>query len=549
MARQKVHIIGIDGATFRLIDPLIVQGKLPTFKYIIENGVRGVLRSTLPPNSAVAWSSFMTGLNPGKHGVFGFLALAPERDRVVLTNGAHVKAKTLWELASAAQRRVAVLNVPMTYPPRPVNGILVSGMDASFLKNFTYPAEFGDELLERFPNYQIDFPFVQHKTFQAKLRQQLSELIDARKDAMLYLLEKTDPQLFVGVFTCTDRIQHHFWHCMDATHPKHHPAEEETIMADMYEQIDRALALILERMDEETTLLVLSDHGFCGSVERFLVNQWLWQKGWLRPVQRPRMSSWSRVLRAVKRSPRLYELARKVKSAWPGLKHLAVRERVISRSLSDKIDWSATKAYYFPPGIRINLKGREPFGVVEPAQFESLREALIEQLKAVRNERSAPVFDTIWRKEEVYAGPHSDLAPDIILVPSLSHLDARRNFSLGRRMRVQERGQLFVSDGPSGEHAPDGILLGIGRHLKRGFVLDGAQIVDIAPTVLYGLGLPIPTEMDGKPLTDIFTADFLSRTPPTFSSGKTESSVPEWQYDETEEEALRERLRDLGYLS
>jgi predicted AlkP superfamily phosphohydrolase/phosphomutase len=547
--RHKVYIIGIDGATFRLIDPLIAQGKLPTFKYIIDHGVRGVLRSTLPPNSAVAWSSFMTGLNPGKHGVFGFLALAPERGQVVLTNGAHVKAKTLWEMVSAPERRVAVLNVPMTYPPRPVNGILVSGMDASFLKNFTYPVDFGNELLERFPNYQIDFPFVHHKTFQAKLRQQLSELIDARKNAMLYLLEKVEPDLFVGVFTCTDRIQHHFWHCLDATHPKHNRAEEETIVADMYEQIDRALGLFLERMDEQTTLLVLSDHGFCGSVERFLVNQWLWQKGWLRPVERPRTSSWSRVLRAVKRSPRLYELARKVKSASPGLKPLALRERAVNRSLSDKIDWPATKAYYFPPGIRINLKGREPFGVVEPAEFESLRETIVEQLKKVRNESGAPVVENIWRKEEVYAGPHSELAPDIVLVPCLSHLDARRNFSLGRRMRVQERGQLFVTDGPSGDHAPDGIVLGIGRHLKEGFVLDGAEIMDIAPTVLYGLGLPIPTEMDGQLLTDIFTADFLSRTPPTFSSGEAESSVSDWQYDEAEEEAVRERLRDLGYLS
>jgi predicted AlkP superfamily phosphohydrolase/phosphomutase len=368
---------------------------------------------------------------------------------------------------------------------------------------------------------------------------------------MLYLLEKTVPDLFVGVFTCTDRIQHHFWHCVDATHPMHKAsqAEEGFIIVEMYQQLDAALGLFLERMDEQTTLLVLSDHGFCGSAQRLLVNQWLWQKGWLCPAERPRTSSWSRILRAVKRSPRLYELARKVKAATPGLKRLAVRERAVNRSLSDKIDWAATKAYYFPPGIRLNLKGREPLGIVEPAEFEPLREAIMEQLMMLRDKSGAPVFEKAYRREAVYAGPHAELAPDIILEPFLSSDDARRNFSLGRRMRIQEQGQLFVSDGPSGEHAPDGILLGIGSNLKRGFALEGAEIIDIAPTVLYSLGLPIPIEMDGKLLADIFTAEFTSQTPPKFSSGEAEPSVSDWRYDQAEEEVVRERLRDLGYLS
>jgi predicted AlkP superfamily phosphohydrolase/phosphomutase len=550
--RRKIYIIGIDGATFRIIDPLLAQGKLPTFKHIIENGVRGVLRSTLPANSAVAWSTFMTGKNPGKHGVFGFLALSPGYDRFVLTNGAHVRSKTLWEIASDAERRVAIINVPLTYPPRPVNGVLVSGMDASFLKNFTYPPEFKDELLDAVPAYQIDFPFIRHEAFQMKLHQQVAELIQARKDAMLHLLEKTDPDLFVGVFTCTDRIQHHFWHRADATHPRHNPdqAGQEPIIARVYQQIDEALKLFVQRMDAQTTLLVISDHGFSGVAQRFLINRWLYQKSWLHLKSDSRVSAWSKIMRSVKRHPQLYELARQIKRAWPGLKDVSVRAHAMTRSFFERVDWTATRAYYFPPGIRLNLKGRESTGIVDAAGYESAREALIQELSALRDPATgAPVFQGAYRREEIYIGPHQTEAPDILLETVLSSDDSRRNFALGRRLRVQPEHELFVTDGPTGDHASEGIVLGIGSNLRRGCVLDGAAIADIAPTALHSLGLPIPIDMDGQLLAQMFTAEFTQQMPPRFSSDAGESGASQWQYDADEEAVIRERLRDLGYLS
>ncbi|MBI3948839.1 MAG: alkaline phosphatase family protein [Acidobacteria bacterium] len=552
MAKQRVYIIGIDGATFRIIAPLIAQGRLPTFKHIMDNGVRSVLRSTLPANSAVAWSTFMTGKNPGKHGVFGFLALSPGYDRFVLTNGAHVRSRTLWEIASDAERRVAVINVPLTYPPRQVNGILVSGMDASFLKNFTYPPEFKDELLRAFPAYKIEFPFVRSEAFKAQLHQQIGELIETRKNAMLYLLEKTDPDLFVGVFTCTDRLQHHFWHCMDAAHPRHttNQAGEGVLIAEMYEQIDEALRLVVERMDEQTTLLVISDHGFCGVAQRFLVNRWLFQTGWLSLKSNAQVSAWSKILRAVKRHPKLYELARQVKRVSPVLKDVPVRANTMTRSFFERADWTTTRAYYFPPGIRLNLKGRESTGVVEAAEYESARDALIQELSALREPTTgAPVFQGVYRREEIYAGSHLDHAPDLILETVLSRDDPKRNFTLGRRLRAPREHELFVTDAPTGDHAPSGILLGLGSNLKRGCGLDGAAIADIAPTVLYSLGLPIPVDMDGHVLAEMFAAEFTRQMPPKFSSGEEEPGTSEWQYDEEEEAVIRERLRDLGYLS
>lgn len=546
--RRKVYVIGIDGATFKVIDPLVAQGKLPTFGYIIEHGVHGTLRSTLPANSAVAWSSFMTGKNAGKHGVFGFITHAPERDQFVLTNGAHVKSKTLWEIVSEAGRTVAVINVPLTYPPRPVRGLLVSGMDASSLKDFTYPPEFARELMEISPRYRIDLPFIQHHRFQEVLRRQVAELVDARRQAMLYMLDKTDPHLFVGVFTCTDRIQHHFWHGLDATHPRH-DAGDGTIITETYRQIDQALGGFLERMGKEDTLVVISDHGFCGTTRRFMVNQWLCQQGWLCPTERPRASSWSRILRAAKSSPRLYAWAKRLKSAAPVLDRLTVREKAINRSLGDKIQWPATRAFYFPPGVRLNLKGREPYGIVSSSEYEPLREEIMRRLLEVRDELGHPVLERVCRREDVYQGPQKDLAPDIVLEPCLSNADAGRNFSLGRRMRVQESGQLFVDTGPSGEHSPDGILLAMGPGLKRGAVVEGAEISDIAPTALYLLDLPIPGGMDGKVLLNMMDPGFAHRAAPRFSGESTDSTVPGWEYGEGEEAVVRERLRDLGYLS
>lgn len=548
---REVYVIGIDGGTFRIIDPLMDRGELPAFRHIVENGVRSVLHSTIPANSAVAWSSFMTGKNPGKHGVFGFISYSPARDRLTLTNGSYVKSRTLWDIASEAGRSVAVLNVPLTYPPKPVNGLLVSGMDASSLKNLTYPPEFGEELVRVCPSYQIDLPHVQHDRFQASLGSRVTQLVEARKQAMLHMLEKAEPQLFVGVFTCTDRIQHHFWHAADVTHPKHRLAkdEEREIIADTYRQIDRILTLFLKRMSPETTLFVVSDHGFCGSTRRFMVNLWLGQRGWLRPAKRPANSTWSRVLHGVKRRPRLYMWARTLKNAIPGLEQLAVRERAMNRSLSDKIDWSATKAYYFPPGIRINLKDREPFGVVERAEFEPLRQAIMRALTSLCDEAGHPVFAEVRRREELYFGPHLDLAPDIILEPSVGNNDPRQNFSLGRRMRISETGGVFAEAGTSGEHDSNGILLGIGRPLQRGSHRDGAAITDIAPTVLHLLGLPIPSDMDGKVLLDFFSPEFINQTTPRYTDQSAEGEEPEWDYGDLDEELVRERLRELGYLA
>lgn len=550
--RRKVYIVGIDGATFRILDRLIARGRLPTFASIMERGVRGVLRSTVPANSAVAWSTFMTGKNPGKHGVFGFLALAPDGQRLMLTNGGHVKSKTIWEIASGAHRRVAVINVPLTYPPRRVNGALVSGMDASFLKEFTFPATLGSELLRLFPNYAIDLPFVRHASFQAVVERRAVDLIDVRRRAMFYLLEKIDPDLFVGVFTTPDRLQHHFWHVLDPTHPRHEDDEPEGagILSTIYERLDEALGGFLERMDDQTTLLIISDHGFGGVARRFLVNRWLSQMGWLHLKEAPRDSAWARLLRTVKRHPRLYESARWMKRRLPGAKHVPLRQRLVARSFFDKVDWSRTRAYYFPPGIRLNLKGREPCGAVEAGEFESAREELIVALSGLREPLTGePVFKGVYRKEEIYAGPHLDRAPDIILDPMQDHDEAKRNVSLGRRLRRRGTEDVFVTDGPTGDHASEGILLGVGRLLKSGYRLHGATIADIAPTVLYGLGLPIPVDMDGRVLTEMFISEFAERHPPQFCPGEDASWASEWQYDQSEEAVIRERLRDLGYLS
>lgn len=550
--RCKVYIIGIDGATFRLIDPLIAQGKLPTFRSIIDNGVRGVLRSTLPPNSAVAWSTFMTGKNPGKHGVFGFLAFSPELNRLVLTNGAHVKSKTLWQIVSEASRPVAVLNVPFTYPPRPIQGVLVSGMDASFLKDFTYPPEFKTDLMNAAPGYQIDLPFIQNQSFQSELQHTVSRLIEARRQAMLYMLDKIDPDLFIGVFTCTDRLQHHFWHCIDPKHPKHHVSQstEAAVLTGLYEQIDDTLQLIVNRMDEQTTLLIISDHGFCGVAQRFLINRWLAQTGWLRLKANVSTSPWARLLRTVKRHPMLYEFAKQIKRSSLGLTHIPVRARAMTRSFFDRIDWRHTRAYYFPPGIRLNVKGRESLGIIEADAYESTRDLLIEQLSSLHEPTlGAPIFAAVHRREELYCGPHVAQAPDIILETVLTEEDPRRNFTLGRRLKAADGEPLFITDAPSGDHGPDGILLGMGPHLTRHAQPNGATIADIAPTVLYELGLPIPKDMDGRVLTELFTNEFLSQRPPTFSDQDGSTDADTWQYDEVDEVIMRQRLHDLGYLS
>lgn len=496
----------------------------------------------------------MTGKNPGKTGVFGFFSLVPGDYKVTLNNGGSVRARTLWELVSEAGKRVAVVNMPYTYPPRPVNGVLVAGMDAPSLRGATFPPAFAAELLTACPGYEIEMPPVRrHREVKKQwFVEHLAEYIQMRWQAIRYVQQKVRPDLMVGVFTAPDRVHH--W-VMDDVMPNHPLRDEASarqfghLLGDMYTHLDDILRAQLELLDDQTMLLIVSDHGANGFYRRFLINHWLWQQDWLALVRGAKLSPIQQVIRYVRRQSRVYGLARWFSSALSLTPTDQTTRKIKGLSWRLKIiDWARTRAFYLNGlGIRLNLRGREPAGIVNPSEYESLREQIIRKLLAVRDPLTgAPIYTGVHRREDVYHGPYLHHAADIILEEATLNADPRLNFSTSSALHPHRLNELYAVKRLPGDHDSKGILLAVGPGVRRGAWLSGARLIDMAPTILYAMGLPVPQDMDGQVLTDIFEPAFITQHPITY--GEPAGEADAITFAQNGDELIEQRLRELGYF-
>ncbi len=568
MDRRRVIIIGLDGATFRLIKPLVSQGKLPVLSRLLREGSHGELESTMPPMSAQAWTSFMTGRNIGKHGLVDFLMRQPGSYRLQIVNAKSRDGDTLWDRLSRSGRRVAVLNVPMTFPPDEVNGFLVSGMDAPTLDSgFTYPSTLRKELLQAVPNYVIEVGGQNYLHGRRKQPERFVELVldvaRARLDATRFLMNRDPWDLVATVFRLTDTAQHWFWKHMDPGHPFHLSTDGPWADAveRIYKQADACIEALLEECEDDTTVMVVSDHGFGPMGDRVVyLNSWLHQQGWLSFKGSPGGGNQDVFVRRL-----VWPVWRGLKSHLPtGIKRWLKRafprlERQVPSLLAlSGIDWPATQAYALEvrPAVWINLKGREPEGIVEPGEdYEELRDEIIRRLYAWRDPLdNGVVVEWVFKREELYHGAHLDRIPDLLIkyrAPQgyAYHL---RHGTLSDRthpVEVLSKTGFAQSLRPSAGHTLDGVCIMKGPHVRRGAVLSGASIVDIAPTVLYIMGEEIPDDMDGRVLSEAIDPDWLATHPPRYTAGQTGAKdLDVATYDEDESEQVEARLRGLGYL-
>jgi len=573
---NRVLIIGIDGATFDLIQPWIDEGSLPNLRRIYEGGASCVLKSTLPPNSAPAWTSFMTGMNPGKHGIYGFTRVEPSQGYMIKVNsGARRRVPSVWQYLSTLGLRSIVLNVPMTYPPDPINGLVVTGIDTPGLDSeFTYPHDLREEILQVIPDYLLDvrsWGVMLGEDRRAHLFEDIIRMVESRRKLALHLMQNQDWDFFTVVFTASDRAQHFFWRFLNADHPLYDAAEAskyQDAICKVYKQIDLAIGEMLAVCGDETNLIVMSDHGF-GPQRRLLrVNQWLADNGFLKLIDTEKNSFIPRVITSA--HGRIY-------SAFIGLINLAraalsdslkdrlkrqfpqLRERIASLEALSLIDWSATKAYHtaeFPGDIRINLKGRETQGVVNPGEeYETVRKLVCERLEGIVDpDTGKRIVKKVYTREELYWGPYLDLAPDLIVCL------ADYSYTFDWRIPVRNPGHdKFppVIDELSneysancGDHRPEGILMLHGKHIRQGVRLEIANIYDVIPTALYLAGVPVLKEMDGKILAEAINPEFLNSHPYEFAEqiSLVDINSREEVYSREETELLAERLRELGYL-
>lgn len=555
---RRVLVIGLDGATFRLIRPWAEAGHLPHMARLLQEGAWGHLRSTIQPSSEQAWASFATGVQNGKHGIYGFVRRVPGTYQLEYVNGRHQRARTLWRILSDRGRPVIVLNVPMTYPPEPVHGVLIGGLlSPGVHSRFTYPDGLYQELQRAIGGYIINVDIERGRldpTTEDLLLNQIREMIRLRTEATLYLASTRPWDFLAVVYGAPDRVSHKFWKYMDPSHPLYTPqgaARRGEVILDTYRQIDAAIGRLLRELaDDETTVFLVSDHGFGPLIGALYLNQWLAEEGYLGLEGE---GWWPRLLRqgaGLLDVPWLGDLKERAFQVLPGLKG-----RLHSAMAFQGVDWSRTRAYAVGTmgNLYVNLRGREPGGIVDPGQeYEALREELIAGLRSLRDPRTgAPLFEAVYRREELYHGPYLDLAPDVVgLLDPRYHVAAVdwRCRKQGIVARVDEGEMLFVAD-LSGQHDMQGVLLAWGRNVRPG-PLAGASIVDMAPTILHTLGEAVPSSMDGRVLRDLFTEEYLREQPVhLLEEGEGGVQPPgEDGYSEEEARAIEERLQGLGYL-
>lgn len=556
--QRRVMIIGLDGASLDLICPWAEAGILPTFQQLMERGAWGPLRSIIPPITPTAWSSFLTGMNPGKHGLYDFTGHKNDSYDTYLVNASHRDGPSLWRLLSQAGQRVVVYNVPITYPPEQVNGVMVSGLlTPAGAKDATWPPELQQELEQAIPGFNFSPPGMYSRGQDIEFVRSVQALNQATHRVMRYLMERQPWDFLISVFMGTDIMSHFMWKHMETGGALARESDREVLanaIRDCYRDVDAVLAELIQQAGEDTYVIVMSDHGF-GKMDGYMsVNSWLIERGYLRFKRNP-ISLMRTMLYRIGFTPlNIYGLLLKLGLADTmrntARKNIGLVGKIIKNvflSFRD-VDWSRTRAYshgYAGP-IFVNLKGREPQGIVMPgAEHEALLAEIVTDLKRLREPGTGlPFVGEIYPGRRIYSGTYVERAPDLVFFP--------RDWKYAGLGMVEFSSNRWLTPSPdrSGHHRMEGILFLSGPGIRPAQHIQDASILDIAPTVLALMGVPIPTKMDGHVLEEAFGDKLRQQLSITYVEGEDlgQEQLPAPDISAQDEEALRRRLRGLGYL-
>lgn len=549
--RNRCLVIGLDGASLDLVRAFISEGHLPHLAGLMSKGCYGTLNSTFPPMSPSAWTSFMTGKNPGKHGVFDFT------QRLTGTYRAHITSRsnqaTLWGILSEYDRRVAVFNVPQTYPVEKVNGLMVTGLGTPTGRPFTHPVELEQELLAH--GYRVDTGLRFENGAEREFLETSFNAATRNVAVILPYLQSIDWDLAMVVLRLTDEVPHFFWKYMDRNHPEF---EDRPEFADAilrcYTLADKLVGDLVDAAGD-ATVVIMSDHGFGPLHRDVYLNEWLRREGFLALHTQMSLSGQAaRLMRHVgfTRSQIGPLLSRLGLSRLRGMLRTALGTRATlipndSRErLSDLVDWRHTKAYSmgYIGQIFANLAGREPEGIVQPgAEYEELLDDLAESLaRMTDSDDGLPIVDKVLRRTDVYHGNYVKDAPDLfVLMRGFSYI-TRESYEWSKAKKYVLKPPTFES----GDHRMEGILIMSGPGATSGGMeINAAQIIDLCPTLLHLLGVPIPKDMDGNILTK-----WMSDGEKVVNYADSKNSIAESEsvLSAEDEKNLLNRLRDLGYV-
>jgi predicted AlkP superfamily phosphohydrolase/phosphomutase len=480
MENRKVLIIGLDGATWDLLERWAKQGKLPNLKKMMKKGSYGNLESTIPHITPPAWTSMTTGRNPGKHGIFDFMYLknVDGKKNLYLYNSKSKKTKEIWDYLPG---KSIVVNVPVTYPPRSLNGIMVTGMYTPGIKSdFTYPNQIKKEILKKIPNYKIELNYNEYKTKKEKFLKDIYETSDNRIKLFWHFFE-LDWDFYFFVFTETDRIQHIYWN--------------KEILLKYYKYLDKFFGRVLEKVrDNNINLFLVSDHGFSEIKKVVNINTFLVREGYLNLSENKKKKNIFSLLKINKEGlmdfllkHRLYRII-EIYGKLP-LPILHIIRKNIPGKLNPVYDFDlkSSKAVMVGSGIIYLLMEKK-------YELNEFRNKLKQRLLTIRESVSREnVIEKVFTKDDIYAGIQKTIAPDLIILPKKGY-----SITSARSKQIFENPEWKTAD-----HSLNGIFLGFGPSIKESNKVN-IRIYDIAPTILHMFGVPIPKDMDGKVLTELF---------------------------------------------
>ena len=535
MEPSEVLLIGIDGGTFKILQPGIASGQFPTFKKLILEGASGVLTSTIPPATSPAFPTLMTGKNPGKHGVFSFITVGETKRHC---NAVDIAGKTLWQILSDHGKKSLVVNIPLTWPPEKIDGVMVTGMMTPPGSDYTYPPELAKMLDEVAQGYPVTFNPKFWEASPKKFLKEIHNLIDKQYKALSYLMDNYEWSLLAYLFRATDIASHNLW-----------GNAHQDVMG-VYEHVDSVIGEITKKTPN-AHVFIFSDHGFGDYFKNFNLNLYLKAIGLLveqrtLPISKtPRKKAGKSSANPVSTVLAKLGLYRSHFRAVLPRRLLVLMRRIFSQRFRKffpishlEVDKHRSKAYYERvllenPSITLNASNKQ--------EYEALVKRLKTELSALRDpDTGESVISEIYHRNEVVHGPYVERAPDIIILLNEGY---KASTTLVGSQIIEETGKTM------GAHDINGIFIAKGPFIRRSYKVNGIHIRDLAPTILHLLGLPIPEDLDGKMKGEIFIPNSppAKRAPEFYVPVVEEREAPR-QLTAEEKDEITSRLKKLGYI-
>ncbi|MBV8847161.1 MAG: alkaline phosphatase family protein [Bryobacterales bacterium] len=527
--KPEVILFGLDGATYTVMNDLIQHGVMPHLERFMREGVRAKMVSTVPPLTPPAWSTLVTGRSPGHHGILGFVQYADAQSMSVqLVNSRMLKAETIWSMVNRHGKRAGSLNFVGHQPAPKIDGWVIPGwVSWRWMKQLSHPPGIIEMLKSDLPGFDLkrlalDFDEEKKAIVGAVMDDYTSWIVPHIEreqqwfNVLCHMMEREPAELVGVVFDGVDKLQHLLWSSLDPALAKPESEEYVRIRGQVWEyfrSVDEILGETVRRWGDQATILICSDHGFTGSWEILYLNTWLEHNGFL--TWKPNIAN-----------------------APDGSTEL------------DDFDLflpfvpETTKAFVLNSssnGIFIHVKGKRGDWGIQPEQYESFRKELTHALltRCADPETGEPLIKRVHTREEIFDGPHMENAPDLtVTLRDHGFVSTRRTNTVYAKREI-----------PMGTHHPDGILIARGRGIRRNRSIDRVSIMDVAPTALYAMHLPVPADLQGRVVKELYTPQYMAEHPIVWGSKAMLGPAPTLPPDAPEEDVeVLEKMKALGYL-